>query len=190
MGGHSGDAMEWTEACEKYFLEILEERVKAKYHRLKSVYLKFSELINHTGVTWDAVSGKVFANDTVWDDFLSFKSLKKKGCKIYSLLSLVFNSSTASSAFHNALTCAPQTSEEAHIIEDEYLEGGSFGESEFNGGSRKGKRMLEEEMEGLPGSRRMKKGPGNSKYDTLLDAFSESIVARKERDLARAEHYI
>ncbi|CAI9302565.1 unnamed protein product [Lactuca saligna] len=98
-------------------------------------------------------------------------------------------SSTASGAFHNASTCAPQTSEEEHRIEDEYLEGGSFGESEFNGGSRKGKHMMEEEMEGLPGTRRMKKGPGNSKYYTLLDAFLESIVARKERDLARAEHY-
>nr|KAJ0189322.1 hypothetical protein LSAT_V11C800406580 [Lactuca sativa] len=177
----------------KFALRYGPEKVKAKYHCLKYVHLKFSELINHTGVTWDAVSGKVFANDTVWDEFFKrdkvFKSFKKKGCKIYSLLSLVFNSSTASGAFHNASTCAPQTSEEEHRIEDEYLEGGSFGESEFNGGSRKGKRMLEEEMEGLPGSRRMKKGPGNSKYDTLLDAFSESIVARKERDFARSEHY-
>ncbi|CAI9282488.1 unnamed protein product [Lactuca saligna] len=86
------------------------------------------------------------------------------------------NSSTASGAFHNASTWPPQTSDEEHKIEDEYLEGRSFGESEFNGGSRKGKRMFEEEMEGLPGSRRMKKGPGNSKYNILLDAFSKSIV--------------
>ncbi|CAI9271179.1 unnamed protein product [Lactuca saligna] len=186
MGGHSGDAMDWTEECEKYLLDILHERVKrdpngapifkgtdwvemdeqifmkfairygaemlkGKYHRMRPMHTKFSELINHTGVTWDAASGK---RDKV------FKTFKKKGCKIYPLLILVFSGSTAYGAFHNASTCAPQTSEEEHRIEDEYLDVGSVGESAFDGSNRKGKH-----------------------------AWSDSMIARKERDLAKAERY-
>ncbi|KAI3790996.1 hypothetical protein L2E82_04494 [Cichorium intybus] len=154
------------------------------------MHTKFSELINHTGVTWDSISGKVFANDTVWDDFFKrdkiFKSFKKKGCKIYPLLSVVFSSSTASGAFHNPSTCGPQTSEEERRIEDDYLEIGSVGESEFDGSSGKGKRKLEGDTE--PGMRRMKKTSG-SKFDSLFDAWSESMLARKERDVAKAEQY-
>ncbi|CAI9296120.1 unnamed protein product [Lactuca saligna] len=200
MGGHSGDTMDWTEECEKYLLDILHARVKrdpngapifkgtdwvemdeqifmkfairygpeklkGKYHRMRSVHTKFSELINHTCVTWDVASGKVFANDTIWDDYFKrdkvFKTFKKKGYKIYPLLSLVFSGSTASGAFHNASTCAPQTSEEERRIEDEYLDVGSVGESVFDGSNRKGKH-----------------------------AWSDSMIARKERDLAKAERYM
>ncbi|KAI3524151.1 hypothetical protein L1887_02803 [Cichorium endivia] len=157
------------------------KKVKENHHCLKSRHTKFTELINNTGVTWDSVSGKVFANDTVRDDFF-------KGCKIYPLLSVVFGSSSASGAFHNASTCAPQTSEEEeHRIETAYLYGDSFGDSEFDGGSRKGKHVSEGGT--IPGSRRMKKSFGSSKYDTLLDAWSKSMIARKERDLAKAEQY-
>lgn len=104
MRGHK-DAIEWDEDREKYFLELLSERVrkdpngslifkgtkwtemddeiyvkfglrygehklKGKYHRLRSMHKKFCELINYSGVTWDSLSGKVLANDTVWDDFI------------------------------------------------------------------------------------------------------------------------
>ena len=105
------------------------------------------------------------------------------------MLSLVFSGSTAFGAFHNASTCAPQTSEEQRRIEDEYLDVSSFGESAFDGGNRKGKRKTEGDIEGLPGTRREKKSDGNSKYDILLDAWSDSMITRKERELAKAERY-
>ncbi|XP_023735060.1 uncharacterized protein LOC111882929 [Lactuca sativa] len=177
----------------KFAIRYGPEKLKGKYHRMRSVHTKFSELINHTGVTWDAASGKVFANDTVWDDYFKrdkvFKTFKKKGCKIYPLLSLVFSGSTTSGAFHNASTCAPQTSEEERRIKDEYLDVGSVGESAFDGSNRKGKRKTERDIKGLPVTRREKKSNGNSKYDILLDAWSDSMIARKERDLPKAERY-
>ncbi|CAI9261546.1 unnamed protein product [Lactuca saligna] len=164
----------------KFAIRYGPEKLKGKYHRMRSVHTKFSELINHTGVTWDATSGKRHK---------VFKTFKKKGCKIYPLLSLVFSGSTAFGAFHNASTCAPQTSEEERRIEDEYLDVGSVGESAFDGSNRKGKCKTEGDIEGLPGTRREKKSDGNSKYDILLDAWSDSMIARKERDLAKAERY-
>ena len=75
---------DWQEVDEQFFMKFAlrygYERVKAKYHRLRSIHTKFSELINHTGVTWESTSGKVFANDTVWGTFqgtnlLNFDSL-------------------------------------------------------------------------------------------------------------------
>ena len=53
----------------KFSIRYGPEKLKGKYHRMRSVHTKFSELINHIGVTWDATSRKVFANDTVWDDY-------------------------------------------------------------------------------------------------------------------------
>nr|KAJ0190992.1 hypothetical protein LSAT_V11C800412780 [Lactuca sativa] len=133
------------------------KKLKGKYHHMRFVHTKFSELINHTSVTWDVASGKVFANDTVWDDYFRrekvFKTFKKKGCKIYPLLSLVFSSSTTSK----------------RRIEDEYLDVGSVGESAFDGGSRKGKRKPEGDIEGLPGTRREKK---KDTTNTFVEEYS------------------
>ena len=65
-------------------------------------------------------------------------------------MGVVFSGSTASGAFHNASTCAPQTSEEERRIEDEYLDVSSFnsvGESGESG--QKGKRKDEGDLEGI-----------------------------------------
>ncbi|GKC00480.1 hypothetical protein Tco_0986616 [Tanacetum coccineum] len=207
MGGNNGehgDAMEWPEEREKYLLEILLERVKrdpngspvfkvsdwadmseqiflkfavrygpkkvkGKYHRLKATYTKFSELITRTGVTWDASSGVVYADGEVWSEYFMrdkiFKTFKKKGCKLYPLLTLVFSNSGAS----------------------EYLGVKASEGGEVPSGSKK--RKFEGEMEAQPGMRRKKKISGNEKFDALVDVWSESMVARKEIYLAKAERY-
>ncbi|GKG60475.1 hypothetical protein Tco_0612076, partial [Tanacetum coccineum] len=59
-------------------------------------------------------------------------------------------------------------------------EAGDYGES----GSKK--RKLEGDMEN-PGMRRMKVSSGKEKYDGFFDAWSQSLMARKDRDLAKAE---
>ncbi|KAK9059148.1 hypothetical protein SSX86_021767 [Deinandra increscens subsp. villosa] len=230
MGGHSGncgDAMEWSDECVKYFLDLLAEKVKkdpnsapilktsdwnemdekifvtfalkygpdklkAKYNRLRIMHTKFTELINKTGVTWDSETGLVFAHDDVWKTFIqqnkAFKTIKKKGCKIYPLLSAVFSKSTASGTFHNASTTAPLTSPQEHRLEDEYLGDADFGDS-VGGSSTGKKRMPDMDIEGQPGSRRAKRSSGKDKIDALMDAWSESMIARKEKDLAKAERY-
>lgn len=224
MGGQSGDAMEWTEDCVKFFLELLSEKVKkdpnsaptlklsdwneidekiflrfalkygsdklkAKYHRLRAIHTKFSELINKTGVTWDAETGLVFATDEVWSVYIkqnkAFSAIKKKGCKIYPLLSTVFSKSTASGTFHNASTTAPLTSPEEHRLEEEFL-----GDAESEGGSCGGKKhQLDMDIEGMPGTRRARRSSEKDKLDSFLDIWSQSMFARKEKDLAKAEKY-
>lgn len=66
---------DWLEIDEKIFLKFAlrygQERLKAKYHRLRIVHTKFGELINNTGVTWDSHSGTVYANETIWDEFFA-----------------------------------------------------------------------------------------------------------------------
>ncbi|KAL6543350.1 hypothetical protein OROHE_010870 [Orobanche hederae] len=242
MGGHSfhGDPVGWSEEAEKYFLEILAERVKrdpngapifkgtdwlemdenmflklglrygpeklrGKYHRMRSVHTRFAELINKTGVTWNSSTGTVFAEDSVWDAFFKrdkiFKTFKKKGCKIYPLLNLVFSNSTATGVFHNASNAVPQTSEEEHAIEQEYFggvegHGDNVGGYEVGGGQgsqseRKGKRNSDDlENDYIPGQRRAKKkNSASDKYDFFMQVWEQSLNAKKERDLARAERY-
>lgn len=81
---------------------------------------------------------------------------------MYSLLHVVFSSSTASGIFCNASNSAPQTSEEEQIIEKEYLSGSEFGGSEVGAetstkADEKEKHASDVELEYLPGNRRMKK---------------------------------
>ncbi|KAL8093181.1 hypothetical protein AgCh_035170 [Apium graveolens] len=60
------------------------EKLKGKYHRMRSVHTKFGELINNTGVTWSSTTSMVNADESVWDVFFKrdkiFKTFKKKGC--------------------------------------------------------------------------------------------------------------
>ncbi|GKA49193.1 L10-interacting MYB domain-containing protein [Tanacetum coccineum] len=230
MGGHD-HAMEWTEDCEKFFLEILAERVKrhvngssvftltdwfnmdeqiflkfairygpdklkGKYHRLRIRHIKFGELIDDADVKWDPLSGKVVADDTVWDKFCqrdkSFKAFKTKGCKLYPLLTEVFGASTYAS----------RTSE-GHRVESA---GGEAGESEGtesgnikrkSGGDLLGMRRMKTssgndkagESEGtesgnkkrksrgdMLGMRRMKTSSGNDKYEAFLDVWKQSMM--------------
>lgn len=197
MRGHD-DAMEWTEDCERFFLEILAERVKrhvngsssftstdwfnmdeqiflkfairygpdklkGKYHRLRIRHIKFGELINDADVKWDPLSGKVVADDTVWDKFFqrdkSFKAFKKKGCKLYPLLTEVFGVSTYAS----------RTLEE-HRVESA---GGEAGESEGTQSDNK-KRKSGGDMLGM---RRMKTSSVNDKCEAFLDVWKQSMMA-------------
>nr|GEW95261.1 hypothetical protein [Tanacetum cinerariifolium] len=99
----------------------------SKYNRLRIMYTKFSELISHTGVTWNFETGKVKAHGDVWGAFTQrdkiFTTFKNRGCKhkLYALMDLVFSKSTAKGSFHNPSTSCPQTSEEERRIEDDYL---------------------------------------------------------------------
>ncbi|KAK1375166.1 hypothetical protein POM88_031359 [Heracleum sosnowskyi] len=177
-------------------------KLKGKYHRMRSMHTKFNELINNTGVTWSSTTGLVSADDSLWDAFFKrdkiFKTFKKKGCKNYSLLNLVFSSSTASGVFRNASSSVPQTPEEEQMIEQEYLGGAEMGENEGVGGDsggcesskrgHLGKRTMD--VEDVTSNRRVKKkNSGSEKCDVLVEVWSQSLAARKEKDLAKAERY-
>lgn len=44
-------------------------KLKGKYGRFRIKYNQFTELINHTGVTFEESTGRVFAPDEVWKQF-------------------------------------------------------------------------------------------------------------------------
>ncbi|XP_074322842.1 uncharacterized protein LOC141659815 [Apium graveolens] len=193
MGAHPthGELVEWTEETEKNFLEILAERVKRDPNGapiFKTTDCSTTSMVNADENVWDAF----FKRDKI------FKTFKKKGCKIYPLLNIVFNSSTTTGAFHNASSAIPQTSEEEQAIEQEYL-GGFEGLGDNVGGFEacegqsdvRGKRNFEDlENEYIAGQRRaLKKKSASEKYDVLMQVWEQSMNAKKERDLAKLERY-
>ncbi|KAL6526423.1 hypothetical protein OROHE_015432 [Orobanche hederae] len=68
--------------------------------------------------------------------------------------------------------------------------GGDSGRGEESKASDKRRRILELELEHVPGNRRVKKKNfGSDKYDTLMEPWSQSMNARKEKNLAKADRY-
>ncbi|KAL2541795.1 Myb DNA-bind 3 domain-containing protein [Abeliophyllum distichum] len=60
------------------------ERLKGKWNRLRKVHRMFSELLGHTGVTWDPNTNKVNAAEEVWQHFYmvnksDYKIFKREG---------------------------------------------------------------------------------------------------------------
>lgn len=45
------------------------DRLKGKWNRLRKIHRMFSELLAHTGVTWDPNTNKVNAAEEVWQHF-------------------------------------------------------------------------------------------------------------------------
>nr|GEV88070.1 hypothetical protein [Tanacetum cinerariifolium] len=168
----------------KFGLSYGQVKLKGKYNRLRIMHTKFSELISHTGVTWNSETGKVEAHGDVWGAFTQrdkfFTTFKNMGCKrkLYSLMDLVFSKSTVKDSFHNPSTTGPQTSEEERIIEDNYL-GEGTGTSSYTK-----RQKIDAEIEPLPGMRREKKNAGKESLNSL---WTESLVARKEVNLTKAK---
>ncbi|PIA31877.1 hypothetical protein AQUCO_04700019v1 [Aquilegia coerulea] len=52
------------------------ERLKGKYNRLRSKHRDFSDLLEHTGVTYDLGSNTVFAPEDVWQMFFKVVNIK------------------------------------------------------------------------------------------------------------------
>ncbi|KAL2497037.1 Myb DNA-bind 3 domain-containing protein [Abeliophyllum distichum] len=56
------------------------ERLKGKWNRLRKVHCMFSELLGHTGVTWDPNTNKVNVVQEVWQHFYT---INKSDYKIF-----------------------------------------------------------------------------------------------------------
>ncbi|KAF3970984.1 hypothetical protein CMV_005368 [Castanea mollissima] len=46
-------------------------QVRTKFNRLRSRHHIFSQLLQHTGMGWDAVTGTVTASDEVWANVIA-----------------------------------------------------------------------------------------------------------------------
>ncbi|KAL2524969.1 NAB domain-containing protein [Abeliophyllum distichum] len=105
------------------------ERLKGKWNRLRKVHRMFSELLGHTGVTWDPNTNKVNAAEEVWQHFYTvnksdYKIFKREGCKHYHILGEIFSGTTATGGLGNASTHLPATSDEERQLEDDFLNRG------------------------------------------------------------------
>ncbi|XP_050234847.1 uncharacterized protein LOC126683061 [Mercurialis annua] len=182
---------DWQEIDDELFLVTGEryemERLKGKYNRLRIKHRHFSELLDHTGVTYDSSSNVVFAAEDVWQMFNQknkiFKVFKKNGCKNYEILGQIFNKSTATGHLHHASTQLPPTSDDERLNEEEFLNKGVHVQ---DGEKSKGKRAADDF---LPDCVRVKKESKFEKIDSCLEMWASSLDARKERDLAKAERY-
>ncbi|PWA79467.1 hypothetical protein CTI12_AA206250 [Artemisia annua] len=183
MRGHD-DAMEWAEDCERFFLEILAERVKR--HVNGSSFFTLTDWFNMDEQIFLKFAIRyVVADDTVWDKFFqrdkSFKAFKRKGCKLYPLLTEVFGDPTFASRtseehgnhsliFSPGIIPLPKKTSEEHRVESA---GGEAGESEGTQSDNK-KRKWGGDMLGI---RRMKTSSGNDKCEAFLDVWKQSMMA-------------
>ncbi|KAJ8759894.1 hypothetical protein K2173_009995 [Erythroxylum novogranatense] len=153
------------------------EKLKGKYNRLRTKHRQFSELLNHTGVTYESESNTVHAPEEVWQMFFQknrvFKTFRRKGCSHYELLGQIFNNSTATGHLHHASTQLPPTSDEEREVETEFLNKGvHVNESEKSSADSK-KRVID-----YPGERRAKKEAKMEMLNGCLEMWASSLTAR------------
>ncbi|XP_052204066.1 uncharacterized protein At2g29880-like [Diospyros lotus] len=102
------------------------DRLKGKWNRLRKIHCLFSELLGHTGVTWDPNTNKVNAPEEVWQHFYminksEYKIFEKEGCKHYETLGEIFGRTITTGGLGNASTQLPPKSEEERQLEDDFL---------------------------------------------------------------------
>ena len=72
-GTPSFKSTNWQQIGEELFLSSRErytvDKLKGKYNRLRQKHYQFSELLEHTGVTYDSNANVVFAAEDVWQMF-------------------------------------------------------------------------------------------------------------------------
>ncbi|XP_052188897.1 uncharacterized protein At2g29880-like [Diospyros lotus] len=160
------------------------DRLKGKWNRLRKVHRLFSELLGHTGVTWDPNTNTVNAPEEVWQHFYTinkseYKIFKKEGCKHYETLGEIFSGTTATGGLGNASTQLPPTSEEERQLEDDFLNKGIHVRVE-NADEVTNTRRREEIGES---SKRRRKEPKISKTDKLdacMAQWSSTVSMRNE----------
>ncbi|KAL2541789.1 Myb DNA-bind 3 domain-containing protein [Abeliophyllum distichum] len=164
------------------------ERLKGKWNRLRKVHRMFSELLGHTGVTWDPNTNKVNAAEEVWQHFYTvnksdYKIFKREGCKHYHILGEIFSGTTATGGLGNASTQLPATSDEERQLEDDFLNRGVHVHVENidDDADEVPKRSRREDI-GTSGERRRKE-PKISKSDKLeacMAQWSSTVSLKNE----------
>ncbi|OWM70494.1 hypothetical protein CDL15_Pgr011970 [Punica granatum] len=89
------------------------QKVKDKHQRMKTNFTRFSEIVRHTGVGWDADTNTITVDQDVWDMFAkknrAYKAFRSKGCNHYDLQKQLFSSSMATGALRISSTDPPPT---------------------------------------------------------------------------------
>ncbi|XP_058782250.1 uncharacterized protein LOC131656577 [Vicia villosa] len=84
------------------------EQLKAKMHRLQTMYREFHSLLQNSGFRWNAETNTISANAEVWQNYLQAHDktaqFQKKGCDHYKLLEIIFDKNNASRVYHRLPT--------------------------------------------------------------------------------------
>ncbi|XP_058740553.1 uncharacterized protein LOC131612821 isoform X2 [Vicia villosa] len=104
-------------------------QLKAKMHRLRSMYREFYSLLQNTGFGWNAETNTVTASEEVWRNYLKVhdkaSQFQKKGCDHYKLLEIIFNKNNATGVLHHSSTQDPPNTDEENELDNQYLNNGS-----------------------------------------------------------------
>ncbi|OWM81389.1 hypothetical protein CDL15_Pgr007427 [Punica granatum] len=108
--------------------QLFLHKIKDRYQRLKTNFTRFSEIVKHTDVGWDADTNTITIDPDVWDMFIkknkAYKTFRSKGYKHYDLQKQLFSSSVATGALCISSTDPPRTLEEEHRLNEEFLSRG------------------------------------------------------------------
>ncbi|GAU46935.1 hypothetical protein TSUD_85350 [Trifolium subterraneum] len=82
------------------------EQLKAKFHRLRAMFVEFYSLLQNTGFRWNAETNTVTASEEVWQNYLKAhgkaSQFQKKGCDHYKLLEIIFNRKNETEVLHHS----------------------------------------------------------------------------------------
>ncbi|KAK3184829.1 hypothetical protein Dsin_032115 [Dipteronia sinensis] len=71
------------------------QQLKSKFNRLRKKHREFSDLIQHSGFSWDPVNNIVTASNELWADYAKrvpgVKPYRKQGLKYYDVLGEIFD---------------------------------------------------------------------------------------------------
>ncbi|XP_031101826.1 uncharacterized protein LOC116005724 [Ipomoea triloba] len=159
-------------------------KLKGKCNRLKLMYKQFSELISHTGVTYNSLTNIVEACEDTWKKFYAkhakFKSYKRNGCKDYELAAEVFAQSVATGSLANSSMQMPLNSDEERLAEDEFLHVARLSSSI-------GKRSLDEMMDIVGSTRKSTNKKLREKISNAMDTVSLNMTSKKQCRKARED---
>ncbi|KAK6937196.1 Myb/SANT-like domain [Dillenia turbinata] len=168
------------------------EKRPGKYNRLRIKHRQFSELISHTGVTYNSSSNQVIAAEEVWQMFKkkhkNYMAFKSKGCQNYEMLGQIFNKSTATRPRHHASIQLRPNSREERENEEEFLSRGlhgTEGQKSVIGSSTEKRPFVDFDI----GCWCVKKDSKFEKFETFLEMLQFSLSAKAERQVAKTKRY-
>ncbi|XP_058788136.1 uncharacterized protein LOC131662384 isoform X2 [Vicia villosa] len=103
----------------------IKEQLKAKMHRLQTMYREFHSLLQNTEFRWNAETNTIAANAEVWQNYLQAHDktaqFQKKGCDHYKLLEIIFDKNNACRVYHRLPTQGSPNTNGENEFDNEHL---------------------------------------------------------------------
>ncbi|XP_021863590.2 uncharacterized protein [Spinacia oleracea] len=150
-----------------------QEQLKNKYNQLRQGWKDFGKLIGETGIGYNAVTYQLSAEDDVWkklyEKHKSAKTFRRKGCKHFDKLCIIFGDTTTTGVSSHPSTKSPSDSE------DENDTDGEEGD-------------LEKQCEDGPKNKKVKTNVNPKKLrERVNTAMADALVAMSENSKKKLE---